>query len=143
MFVGLLLLLLLLPVSSAAQALLRDQVQTTVIVAAAGSPATCTYAPDKASCVKLSYEGFQAVGVVVGDGAARLVAEISGDGGLTWASVNVIPIQTIFTTPTATITGPGTYAFATLGGGQLAQIRALTYTSGAIRVTLRSTMATK
>ena len=139
------LLLATLLATTPARAQLRDVTQVATLTAAAASPGACVYPPAASpSCLKLDYQGFQGVGVLVtGSFADPLVAEMSVDGGTTWTNVNVLPLTALVpNTPVPTIQTSGSYAFATLGGGQVAQIRRAVFTTGAAVVTLRGTTAT-
>lgn len=138
------LLLATLLATTPAHAQVRDVTQVATLTAAAASPGACVYAPAAApSCVKLDYQGFQGVGVLVtGSFADPVLAEISLDGGTTWTRVNVVPLTSLIpNVPVPTIQTSGSYAFATVGGGQLAQIRRAVFTTGPAVVTLRGTTA--
>lgn len=139
------LLLTTLLATTPARAQLLDVTQVATLTAAAASPRACVYPPAAApSCVKLDYQGFQGVGVLVtGSFADPLVAEISLDGGTTWTSVNVVPLTALVpNVPVPTIRTSGSYAVSTVGGGQVAQIRRAVFTTGPAVVTLRGTTAT-
>lgn len=141
------LLLATLLATTPARAQLRDVTQVATLTAAAASPGACVYAPAAApSCVKLDYQGFQGVGALLtGNFAATVVADISPDGGTTWTMVNLLMVATgIFANaPQPFVATSGLYAFATLGGGNTAQIRVSAFGSGAVGVTLRATTASR